>query len=322
MHAFILAGGFATRLWPLTEHRAKPLLPLVGKPIIDHILEKIPADIPVTVSTNAAFEEAFTEWRNTVKRDQVYVHIEQTLHDDVKLGALGATAFWIQNNGIKDDVLLLTGDNYFGFDIAAFIAAKRPDVPLIAAYDVGELAKASRFGTIILNADGKTVQAFEEKPKEPKSSLVSTGCTLIPASALPVLIEYAKDHPDNVGGIFEELLRRGVQIDAFGFKEPWFDIGTFDSYLEATRLMVGDRVLLGENARMEGSDCEHSVVVGKGSEVIKSTLKNTVLFEDCFIEECTLENCILDNRCVLRGVDLQNKMIRADTTIVLPKSSH
>lgn len=322
MHAFILAGGFATRLWPLTEHRAKPLLPLVGKPIIDHIIEKIPADIPVTVSTNAAFEEAFSEWRQTIKRDRVSVHIEQTLHDDMKLGALGATAFWIQNEGITDDILLLTGDNYFGFDIAAFLAARRPDVPLIAAYDVGELSKASRFGTIIMNADGKTVQAFEEKPKDPKSSLVSTGCTLIPASALPVLIEYAKEHPDNVGGIFEEFLRRGMQIDAYSFKDPWFDIGTFDSYLEATRMMVGDRVLLGENARMEGSDCEHSVVVGKGSEVIKSTLKNTVVFDDCFIEECTLENCILDNRCVLRGVDLQNKMIRADTTIVLPKSSH
>ncbi len=322
MHAFILAGGFATRLWPLTEHRAKPLLPLVGKPIIDHIIEKIPADIPVTVSTNAAFEEAFSEWRQTIKRDRVSVHIEQTLHDDVKLGALGATAFWIQNEGITDDILLLTGDNYFGFDIGAFIAARRPDVPLIAAYDVGELSKASRFGTIILNADGKTVHAFEEKPRDPKSSLVSTGCTLIPASALPVLIEYAKEHPDNVGGIFEEFLRRGMRIDAYGFKDHWFDIGTFDSYLEATRTMVGDRVLLGENARMEGSDCEHSVVVGKGSEVIKSTLKNTVVFDDCFIEECTLENCILDNRCVLRGVDLQNKMIRADTTIVLPKSSH
>jgi len=124
-----------------------------------------------------------------------------------------------------------------------------------------------------------------------------------------------------VGGIFEEFLRRGTAVDSFRFTEHWFDIGTFDSYLEATRTMVGDRVLLGDGARLEESDCEHSVVVGKGSEVLKSTLKNTVVFDDCFIEECTLENCILDNRCVLRGVDLRNKMIRADTTIVLPKST-
>jgi len=322
MHAFILAGGFATRLWPLTEHRAKPLLPLVGKPILDHILEKIPAGIHITVSTNAAFEEAFQEWKDTVKRENVSVHIEQVLHDDVKLGALGATAAWIENNGITDDVLLLTGDNYFGFDMQAFLGQQRKDTPLIAAYDVGELAKASRFGTIILNDDKKTVKAFEEKPKEPKSSLVSTGCTIIPASALPVLMAYAKEHPDNVGGIFEEFLCKGMTVDCFQFTDPWFDIGTFDSYLEATKAMVGDRVLLGTDARMEQSQSEHSVVVGKGSEVIKSTLKNTVIFDDCFIEECTLENCILDNRCVLRGVDLQNKMIRADTTIVLPKGNH
>lgn len=321
MHAFILAGGFATRLWPLTEHRAKPLLPLIGKPIIDHIIEKIPAGIPVTVSTNAAFEESFREWKETMRREQLSVHIEQVMHDDAKLGALGATAAWIQNNGIQEDILLLTGDNYFGFDMQAFLGTQRKDTPLIAAYDVGDLAKASRFGTIILNDDGKTAKAFEEKPKEPKSSLVSTGCTVIPASALPILVEYAQIHPDNVGGIFEELLRRGITVDCFQFKDPWFDIGTFDSYLEATKTMVGDRVLLGENARMEQSQSEHSVVVGKGSEIIKSTLKNTVVFDDCFIEECTLENCILDNRCVLRGVDLQNKMIRADTTIVLPKGN-
>jgi GTP:adenosylcobinamide-phosphate guanylyltransferase len=68
MHAFILAGGFATRLWPLTEKRAKPLLPLAGKPLLTHLLEKIPRDIPVTVSTNAAFANGFSEWQKMIDR--------------------------------------------------------------------------------------------------------------------------------------------------------------------------------------------------------------------------------------------------------------
>ena len=320
MHAFILAGGFATRLWPLTEHRAKPLLPLVGKPIVNHIIDKVPAGIPITVSTNAAFEEAFFEWKSTITREHVSVHIEQVMHDDMKLGALGAIAFWVKNNSINEDILLLTGDNYFGFDLGAFLACKRENIPLIAAYDIGDMAKASSFGTILLNEDGKTVKGFEEKPKNPQSSLVSTGCSLLPASLLPVLIEYAAEHPDNIGGIFEECIRRGITIDCFRFTEPWFDIGTFDSYLEATRSMVQDRVMLGTDARLEETNCQESVVIGEKSEVLKSTLRNTVIFDGCFIEECHLENCILDNRCVLRGVDLSNKMIRADTTIILPNA--
>lgn len=322
MHAFILAGGFATRLWPLTEHRAKPLLPLVGKPIIEHILEKIPADVSVTVSTNAAFGDAFQAWKNTLGRANVQVHVEPVLNDDAKLGALRAVGDWIESTGIKEDVLLLTGDNYLGFDMKAFLDTARPDVPLVAGYDIRELAKASRFGTILTDADGKTIKAFEEKPKEPKSTLVSTGCSLIPASALGVLIDFAKKHPDNVGGIFEEFLRRGMPVDCFRFTEHWFDIGAFDSYLDATKTMVGTAVLLGKDAVVEGGECEGSVVIGAGSKVTDSTLRNTVLFEGCDIRECTLENCILDDRCVLRGVDLRNQMIRADTKIILPESGH
>ena len=82
MRAFILAGGFATRLWPLTEKRAKPLLPLRGKPILTHLVEKIPADLPVTVSTNAAFEDAFEEWRRDLGRSETEIVVEGTKHDD------------------------------------------------------------------------------------------------------------------------------------------------------------------------------------------------------------------------------------------------
>jgi glucose-1-phosphate thymidylyltransferase len=320
MHAFILAGGFATRLWPLTERRAKPLLPLLGKPLITHMLEKIPADVPVTVSTNAAFESDFVAWKETTKRPNVFVHVEPVLHDDQKLGALRATADWIERETITDDVLLLTGDNYFGFDVSTFLKSATPDVPLIAVYDIKDREQAKLFGTVILSEDKKTIAAFEEKPKEPRSTLVSTGCSLLPASVLPILTAYAKDHPDNVGGIFEHLLQTGKRVDSFVFSEPWFDIGTFEAYLEATQTLVGEKLLQAETARWEESQSHGSVVVGEKTDVIRSTLTNTVLFDGCFVEDCILENCIVDNHCTLRGVELTGKMIRGDTTLVLPVS--
>ncbi len=65
MKALILAGGYATRLWPVTKQRAKPLLPLVGKPMLDYILDEIKQvqEIDkVYVTTNERFEESFEEY--------------------------------------------------------------------------------------------------------------------------------------------------------------------------------------------------------------------------------------------------------------------
>jgi len=316
MHAFILAGGFATRLWPLTEKRAKPLLPLAGKPILTHIVEKIPEDIPVTVSTNAVFKKGFEEWKKELNRSNVEVLIEDTKHDDHKLGALGAVAKWVTDANIKEDVLLLTGDNYIGFELTDFLKAYNEGTPLLAAHDINDKELAKSFGTVILNDDKKTIKEFEEKPESPKTTLVSTGCSVLPADTLPILVEYAKEHPDNVGGIFEELLRKDQTVECFTFTEPWFDIGSFEAYLEATKELVGDQVLTEEGASVDDAQTEGSIVLGPRSKVSKSTLKNVVLFEDCIVEDCELENCILDHHCELKGVDLAGKMIRENTRLV------
>lgn len=315
MRAFILAGGFATRLWPLTEKRAKPLLPLAGKPILSHIVEKIPADIPVTVSTNAAFARGFGEWKETMSRPNIDIVIEQTTGEDQKLGTNGAVAQWIRSGAVDDDVLLITGDNYLGFSLEKFIAAATPGQPLLAAYDIKDLAQAGKFGTVLVGPDGRAVRGFEEKPKEPKTTLVSTGCYLLPRATLPILAEYAKTHPDHIGGIFEEFLRRGLAVTCFTFAEPWFDIGSFDAYIDATKALVGENILVGRGVDMQGTVCEGSVVIGKNARIRASKLRDTVLFDDCVVDDCVLERCVLDNGCNLRGIDVTGKMLREKTTL-------
>lgn len=322
MKAFVLAGGFATRLWPLTEKRAKPLLPVAGKPILSHLVERIPQEIPVTVSTNAAFAEGFHRWKEKEPRQNIDVVVEETTHDDQKLGALGATAQWLERSEHDDDLLLLTGDNYLGFSMEDFLEHYQSPAALLAAYDLGDLSKASAFGTVITqNSKLKTrnsapVIAFEEKPKQPRSSLVSTGCAVIPRQHLPVLIAYARSHPDNVGGIFEEFLRRGIPVEAFTFTEPWLDIGSFPAYLDAHRLLVSGSAHIHLEAKTDECVFEGSVAVGRGSTVRGSALKDTMIFEDCVIENCVLRDCIIDDRCTLRGVDLTGKMLREGTVLV------
>ncbi|TSC79241.1 MAG: glucose-1-phosphate thymidylyltransferase [Candidatus Peregrinibacteria bacterium Gr01-1014_25] len=314
MRAFILAGGFATRLWPLTEKRAKPLLPLAGVPLLTRLVDAVPPHIPVTVSTNAAFADGFAAWRATMRRPDIDVIIEQTVHEGEKLGALGAVAQWIAATGVDEGLLLLTGDNYLGFRMDDFLAAYDGNVPLLAAHDLGDVARARAFGTVVLDADGRSVRSFEEKPAKPKSSLVNTGCSALPAKTLPLLVEHARKHPDNVGGVFEALLAAGWAVHCFQFHEPWFDIGSFDAYLEATRALVGDAVV-GDASAMTGTTCAGSVVLGNASRVSGSSLRNVVLFERCSVEDCVLEDCVVDDDCVLKGIDLRGKMLRAGTVL-------
>ncbi|MBI3618467.1 NDP-sugar synthase [Candidatus Peregrinibacteria bacterium] len=317
MQTFILAGGFATRLWPLTEKRAKPLLPLAGKTIITHLLEKIPSEIPVTVSTNAALAEGFRRWKETIERP-VELIIEQTRKDEHKLGALGAVAAWIEASHLDDDLLLLTGDNYLGFSLEEFLRAFHPPHALLAAHDIENLAHASSFGTVLTDpSDSRRVIGFEEKPKEPRTTLVSTGCSILPRTALPIVREFAAKQPENVGGIFEELLRQNVAVDCFTFHEPWLDIGSFASYLQAHRLLVGEQALVDADATLETTACTGSVSVAAGSRVIGSELCDTLVFERCAITNCTLRDCVIDEECVLEGVDLRGKMIRAGTVLKL-----
>jgi len=314
MHTFILAGGFATRLWPLTEKRAKPLLPVAGKPLVSHLVEQIPEDIPITVSTNAALKEGFEQWKDVMNRPNLTIIIEDTKSDDHKLGALGATAQWLEQEAIDEDVLLLTGDNYCGFSIPEFIRSASTGAPLLAVHDLGDLGKASAFGTVITDTNNpKSVIGFEEKPKEPKTSLVSTGCSLLPKETLSVVKEYAKEHPDNVGGIFEEFLRRSIPVECYTFSEPWFDIGSFDAYLEASRALIGENIALDTGTTFENNTCEGSVIIGKGSTVRNSELRNVIIFENTTIDDCILENCIIDNSCILEGIELNGKMLREGT---------
>ncbi len=331
MRAFILAGGFATRLWPLTEKRAKPLLPLAGEPLLTHLVKKIPSGIPTTISTNAVFADDFEKWKQachaepgrSVTRggDNISILIEDSDHEDKKLGALGAVAKWITEENINEDVLLIAGDNYVGFSISDFIS-KFSGKPLLAAFDIRDLEQAKKFGIVITDSspDPTTgtyrVTGFQEKPEKPESTLVSTGCYVLPVDSLQTLVAYAKDHPDNIGGIFEHFLSKNMEVACASFAEPWFDIGSFDAYLNATRELVGENVLRAEGVIDRETEFEGSIVLGKNSKVARSKLRNVVMFEDCEVEDCVLENCVIDNGCVMRGVDLSGKMVREGTHLV------
>jgi len=120
--AIVLAAGYATRLYPLTKTVAKPLLPVGGRPMIDHLLDRIREVEEVDavhVVTNHKFADAFGDWSST--RD-VLVHDDGTTSEDDRLGAIGDIAFVVDRAGLDDDLLVIAGDNLFEFSLPEFVS--------------------------------------------------------------------------------------------------------------------------------------------------------------------------------------------------------
>jgi Nucleoside-diphosphate-sugar pyrophosphorylase involved in lipopolysaccharide biosynthesis/translation initiation factor 2B, gamma/epsilon subunits (eIF-2Bgamma/eIF-2Bepsilon) len=166
MKAIILAGGHATRLWPVTKNRAKPLLPLGERPIIDYIVDDIVDEVDeIIISTNEKFAEDFKNYitendlENTVR-----VVVEEQDSEEEKPGTIGAIINLIDQEDLEDDLVVIGGDNYQSFDGAEFIEfCKQKQSPANVVYDVENLDFATQFG--IVDVSGEKIIDFEEKPE-------------------------------------------------------------------------------------------------------------------------------------------------------------
>lgn len=227
MKGLILAAGFGTRLYPLTTTKAKALLQYKGKPLISHIVDRIPQDVDILVNSNKRFEADFRRWQDTLSR-AVDLCVEPVFTEMQALGAVGSLDYWIKSKNITDDLLVIAGDNYFEFDLRQFIAAYNGENALVAVCDMGDKSKASEFGVVRL--DGKNIVEFEEKPAQPKSSLIATACYVLPPRTFPILSLYcAQGKRDNLGSFISHLVDRD-EVHAFTFTELWLDIGSIEDY--------------------------------------------------------------------------------------------
>jgi glucose-1-phosphate thymidylyltransferase len=175
MEAVVLAGGYATRLWPVTRNRPKMLLPVGERTVIDRIFAALEADDRVEevyVSTNERFAADFEAFLAESDYGKPIVSVEDTTEEDEKFGVVGALAQLVEREGVEDDLLVVAGDNLIGCDLPTFVDRfEEKAAPLLAAYDVGTTEKASSYG--VIDTDGDRVVGLEEKPDDPPSSLVS-----------------------------------------------------------------------------------------------------------------------------------------------------
>jgi glucose-1-phosphate thymidylyltransferase len=244
MKLIILGAGYATRLYPLTLNQPKPLLAVAGKPMIEHVLDNL-APIEeidhVYVVTNAKFAGHFQSWADDYRarhpRADFTVVNDQSTDDSNKLGAIGDLHLVLTREQIEDDIVVVAGDNLFSHGLSAFGEfCREKNAPVLAVYDVGDLEEIKKYNAIEVDAGGR-ITFFEEKPKEPKSTLTGIALYYYPAASLALIRQYMAEgnNPDQPGRLVQWMYQR---TPFFTWKVPglWYDVGSKETLEEANRI--------------------------------------------------------------------------------------
>ena len=244
MNALILAAGYATRLYPLTLDKAKPLLTVGGKPIIEWAVDNL-MDVPdlktVYIVTNDKFASDFQAWSERYQDRQPKFKFkiinDGSKSDEDKLGAIGDIHFVVTRENLSlSDLLVVAGDNLFSESLAGFVASAKGTEATIAVYDVGDAEAIKKYGNIAIDADG-IITHFEEKPEKPRGTLAAIALYYYSPGVLSLLTTYlaAGNNPDQPGRFVQWLYTR-KPVKTFQIKSKWLDIGSKEGLQKANEI--------------------------------------------------------------------------------------
>jgi len=245
MNALILAAGYATRLYPLTLNRAKPLLVVGGKPIIEWLVDNL-AGIPdlekIYIVTNDKFAADFEAWSRMYQKrhPEFKFHIvsDGSKSDDDKLGAIGDINFVVAHENLSQSGLLVAaGDNLFTTPLADFVEHARKTEVTVAVYDVGDIEAVKKYGNVAVDPEG-IITRFEEKPKTPEGTLAAIALYYYSPAVLALLKTYlaAGNNADQPGRFVQWLYTR-KPVKTFQIKGQWLDIGSKETLENADKIL-------------------------------------------------------------------------------------
>ena len=242
MKCLFLAAGYATRLYPLTEHFPKPLLEVAGRSILDRLVDDLETTGRVegyAVVTNHRFAGHFRDWAASYG-ERMQVLDDGTSDNGTRLGAVRDIRFAVEALGLEDDWLILAGDNLLSFSLAVFLEyARRKGTSCIMRYPEPSLRRLRKSGVVEVNRSG-LVLSMEEKPAAPRSRW-----------CCPPFYFYKREDLARL----DEALDSGCGVDAPGSLAAWiasvspvhamkmpgprYDIGDLESYRAVCALFEG-----------------------------------------------------------------------------------
>ena len=247
MNILILAAGYATRLYPLTQTKAKPLLEVAGKPMMEWVIDNL-APIKgiekVYVVTNSKFAADFQAWADHYNQTHAKLAFEiindGSTSDADKLGAIGDINFVIQHADLASSgLIVVAGDNLFSQSLEEFGKfCHDKNQPVLALHDAGTLEEAKKYGVVAVNEEGE-ITSFEEKPSAPKSTLIGIALYYYPARTVAQFPSYLAEgnNPDQPGR-FVQWLYQHTPVQTWTVPGTWFDVGSKETLEEANRLFA------------------------------------------------------------------------------------
>ena len=246
MNVLILAAGYATRLYPLTLKKAKPLLVVGGKPIIEWVVDNL-AGVPdlgtIYVVTNDKFAADFQAWSERYRSQQpefkFQIINDGSTSDEDKLGAIGDINLVVSRENLtQSSLLIVAGDNLLTESLANFVECARGTDATVAVYDVGDAEAIKQYGNISVDGDG-IITRFEEKPKNPQGTLAAVAVYYYSPAALSLLTTYlaAGNNPDQPGRFVQWLYTR-KPVKTFQIKGKWLDIGSKETLENADKSLA------------------------------------------------------------------------------------
>jgi glucose-1-phosphate thymidylyltransferase len=235
MKALIIAAGFCTRLYPVTEYFPKGLLPVAGTPIIQYAMDGVAAQPDITqlaIVTNHRYARTFSIWANsTYPNRRIQVVDNGVTVPEKRLGAIGDLLYSVDRLKWDDDIVVLASDTLVSLDWPPFLDFfRRRRGVVTAVYRTSDRSEiAGRLGCATI--DGDRLVGFVEKPAVPPSDYIGVPYYVFPREALPLIRAYrdsgrALDAP---GAVLTELIGK-IPTYAFTVSGYYYDIGTIESY--------------------------------------------------------------------------------------------
>ncbi len=245
MKALFLAGGYGTRLYPLTLRIPKVMVPVAGKPVLEHL---------VRVCKNAGVEEIVVSLNKNQRVVEEYfgdgskwgVHIEyayeESAGDEDKLGAIGAIQHALKATGVPKECVVMAGDNvFYGLDLQRMHAFHKQSgaKATIALYSLNDAQSLQQYGIAEVDKSGR-ITRFREKPgaEEIFSNKVATGLYHLEESFLqeylPAYVQHHKakgQKADRLGDLWQHFLKE-VPLYGHAFQGMWGDTNNAKTYVE------------------------------------------------------------------------------------------